>query len=164
MHVLHTWFEHRSRMSKALDVLRVYAERNEEPPASVIQALTGLGSICSEVTSKAALDTRPPSRTRCRERRLRAGCDGDSVWWKAPDPTKPGGLVIFVILAGLVFCCGCSCTTCLCHLHARMTEDDAALIAEIRGGSGRAFNVLIDRHQQAVQGIPAAAARRRRGC
>jgi len=32
-----------------------------------------------------------------------------------------------------------------------MTDDDAALMAEIRGGSDRAFNVLIDRHQQAVR-------------
>ena len=32
-----------------------------------------------------------------------------------------------------------------------MTDDDAALMAEIRDGSDRAFNVLIDRHQQAVR-------------
>jgi hypothetical protein len=33
------WFDHRTR-TRALEVLRVYAERGEEPPASVIQALT----------------------------------------------------------------------------------------------------------------------------
>lgn len=32
-----------------------------------------------------------------------------------------------------------------------MRDDDAALIGEIRDGSERAFNVLIDRHQQAVR-------------
>lgn len=32
-----------------------------------------------------------------------------------------------------------------------MSDDDAALIAEIRDGSERAFNALIDRHQQAVR-------------
>jgi RNA polymerase sigma-70 factor (ECF subfamily) len=32
-----------------------------------------------------------------------------------------------------------------------MDDDDAALIAGIRNGSERAFNVLIDRHQQAVR-------------
>ena len=32
-----------------------------------------------------------------------------------------------------------------------MNDDDSALIAEIRNGSERAFNVLIDRHQQAVR-------------
>jgi len=37
--VLIAWFDHRTRAS-ALDVLRVYAERGEEPPASVTQALT----------------------------------------------------------------------------------------------------------------------------
>ena len=32
-----------------------------------------------------------------------------------------------------------------------MTDDDAALMAEIRDGSDLAFNALIDRHQQAVR-------------
>jgi RNA polymerase sigma factor (sigma-70 family) len=32
-----------------------------------------------------------------------------------------------------------------------MTEDDATLIAAVRDGSERAFNTLIDRHQQAVR-------------
>ena len=32
-----------------------------------------------------------------------------------------------------------------------MSDDDRALIAEIRGGAERAFNVLVDRHQQAVR-------------
>ena len=34
-----------------------------------------------------------------------------------------------------------------------MTDDDSALIEEIRDGSERAFNVLIDRHQEAVRGF-----------
>jgi len=34
-----------------------------------------------------------------------------------------------------------------------MSDEDVALIAEIRNGSERAFNVLIDRHQQAVRGF-----------
>ena len=34
-----------------------------------------------------------------------------------------------------------------------MVDDDSALIAEIGRGSERAFNVLIDRHQQAVRGF-----------
>ena len=32
-----------------------------------------------------------------------------------------------------------------------MSEDDAALLAAVRDGSARAFNTLIDRHQQAVR-------------
>ena len=35
------WFDHRTRV-RAIDVLRVYAERGEEPPPSVIQALTSV--------------------------------------------------------------------------------------------------------------------------
>lgn len=34
-----------------------------------------------------------------------------------------------------------------------MNDDDSALVDEIRNGSERAFNVLIDRHQQAVRGF-----------
>lgn len=34
-----------------------------------------------------------------------------------------------------------------------MESDDAALLARIRDGSDRAFNLLIDRHQQAVRGF-----------
>ncbi len=34
-----------------------------------------------------------------------------------------------------------------------MESDDAALLAQIREGSDRAFNLLIDRHQQAVRGF-----------
>jgi RNA polymerase sigma-70 factor (ECF subfamily) len=34
-----------------------------------------------------------------------------------------------------------------------MENDDAALVARIRDGSERAFNLLIDRHQQAVRGF-----------
>ena len=34
-----------------------------------------------------------------------------------------------------------------------MADDDSALLDEIRDGSERAFNVLIDRHQQAVRGF-----------
>ena len=37
--VLISWFDHRTR-TRALEVLRVYAERGEEPPASVMHALT----------------------------------------------------------------------------------------------------------------------------
>lgn len=37
--VLIAWFDHRTR-AKALEVLRVYAERGEDPPQSVTQALT----------------------------------------------------------------------------------------------------------------------------
>ena len=37
--VYRTWVEYRSR-TKALDVLRVYAEKGQEPPASVMAALT----------------------------------------------------------------------------------------------------------------------------
>lgn len=94
------WFQHRTRI-KALEVLRVYAERNEEPPASVSQVLMGLGSDAPR---------RPPAPW-TRGRHL-AHLAANTVfalgaiailWWKAPDPSHPGGLAIFVIFAGLFF-------------------------------------------------------------
>src|SRR4051812_38553411 len=35
------WLDHRTR-TRALDLLRTYAERGEEPPASIVQAVTGV--------------------------------------------------------------------------------------------------------------------------
>ena len=35
------WFDHRTR-TRALEILRVYAERGEEPPSSILQALTSI--------------------------------------------------------------------------------------------------------------------------
>ena len=97
--VLIAWFQHRTRI-KALDVLRVYAERNEEPPASVNQVLTGVSDVPQR---------RPAPWTRGRHLAHLAantvfvlGAIG-IVWWKAPDPSNPGGLVIFTIFAGLFF-------------------------------------------------------------
>src|SRR5678816_147419 len=37
--VSYFWFDHRTR-TRGLDTLRVYAERGEEPPSSVIEAVT----------------------------------------------------------------------------------------------------------------------------
>ena len=34
-----------------------------------------------------------------------------------------------------------------------MTDDDTELVAAIRDGSERAFNILTDRHQQAVRAL-----------
>jgi hypothetical protein len=101
--VLLTWSEHRSRV-KALDVLRLYAARNEEPPASVVQALTG-------VSRQAPQGAKPPPTRGHHLAHAAAnvvfvlGAIG-IVWWKAPDPDNPGGFVIFAILAGLFFAAG----------------------------------------------------------
>jgi len=86
-------------------VLRVYAERNEEPPASVTQALTGFGPHIPQAPPK------PPATRGHHLAHVAAnvvfalGAIG-IVWWKDPDPGNPGGFVIFVILAGLFFAAG----------------------------------------------------------
>jgi hypothetical protein len=101
--VLITWSEHRSR-AKALDVLRVYAERNEEPPPTVVQALMGVNRPVPHGPKP------PPSRGHHLAHAAAnvvfvLGAIG-IVWWKAPDPDNPGGFVIFAILAGLFFAAG----------------------------------------------------------
>ena len=42
--IYRTWVEYRSR-SKALDVLRVYAEKGQEPPTSVIAAISAVALV-----------------------------------------------------------------------------------------------------------------------
>ena len=87
--VLAMWFQHRSRM-KALDVLRVYAERNEEPPASVTQALTGVGPHLpqarpSRLRHAATIShTLPPTSSSCW---VRSGSSGGRL----PTPVTRAG-------------------------------------------------------------------------
>ncbi len=102
--VLGSWFQHRSRV-KELDVLRVYAERNEEPPASVVQALTGFGSRFPQGMPKS-----PPTRGNHLAHAaanivFTLGAIG-ILWWLSPNPRNPGGFAIFAILAGLFFAAG----------------------------------------------------------
>ena len=44
--IVRAWVDYRSR-SKALDLLRVYAEKGEEPPAAVTEAVAAVGRVRS---------------------------------------------------------------------------------------------------------------------
>ena len=109
------WFQHQTRV-RALDVLRVYAERGEEPPETILRALTGLGSYAPP--KSAAPWTRGRHLAHLAANTVFVLGAVGIVWWKAPDPANPGGLVVFAILAGLFFTAAAAAQL-VYALHAR---------------------------------------------
>lgn len=107
--VLISWFDHRTRI-RALEVLRVYAERGEEPPVSVTQALTSVSGW-----PKAP----PPAddgKDRIGRPRTRGGflahvaADmvfavgfGSFAWWRYSELGEASNGVIVTIFVGLYF-------------------------------------------------------------
>ena len=98
--------DHRTR-TRALDLLRIYAERGEEPPASVLQAVTGASGWA-----------RPP-QPGAHPRQTRGGhlahAAGNAVftvgltgltWWRFSTSGEYGGWVIALSLAALFFAAG----------------------------------------------------------
>jgi len=97
------WLEHRTR-TKGLETLRVYAQRGEEPPASVIQAVTAVTNVYG----------RPPQTPRKPWTRgnhiahaaastvLAAGLAG-LVWWRVSAYDEKGAGTVVGLLAALFF-------------------------------------------------------------
>ena len=101
-----SWFDHRTR-TRALDVLRVYAERGEEPPASVVQALTGLSGWASKPKPG---ERRPATRGRhlahaAGNTVLAAGL-GALAWWRLSATGEASTGIIVAMLAALFFAAG----------------------------------------------------------
>ena len=94
------WFDFRKR-TRALDVLRVYAERGEEPPASVVEALAFVSSHPPA--------PRPKPPTRANHMAHLAGNivallgSAGIAWWRMPAKGEPGALVIFAVMAAIFF-------------------------------------------------------------
>jgi hypothetical protein len=107
--VLISWFDHRTR-AKALDVLRVYAERGEEPPASVTQALTwvsGWPKRAPEANDNRDRFGRPRTRGgflahAAANMIFAAGFSGFS-WWRYTDLGEATTGVIVCILVAMFF-------------------------------------------------------------
>jgi len=103
------WFDHRTR-TRALEVLRVYAERGEEPPSSVLQALTWVSGWPRKAPG--ATDNRDRfGRPRTRGSFLAhaaantifaAGFSG-FAWWRISTLGEAGTGVIVAILVALFF-------------------------------------------------------------
>ena len=102
------WFDHRTRV-RAIDVLRVYAERGEEPPAAVIQALTSVSGWPKGAPT-------PDNRDRIGRPRSRGGFLAHAAanavfaagfagfaWWRYSDLDEASTGVIVSIFVALFF-------------------------------------------------------------
>ena len=102
------WFDHRAR-TRALDVLRIYAERGEEPPASVMEALAS-----ASASAWARKGDVPDNRDRIGRPRTRGGflahAAANSVfavgffvfaWWRYADLGGASTGVMVSIFFGL---------------------------------------------------------------
>jgi uncharacterized membrane protein HdeD (DUF308 family) len=107
--VYRTWVEYRSR-SQALDVLRVYAEKGQEPPASVTSAIGAVASAGTPFVNAAPAPAGAFARP-TREHHL-AHVAGSVVcglgaagiaWWRMPDNGEPGALVIWAVIFAIFF-------------------------------------------------------------
>jgi hypothetical protein len=106
--VYRTRAEYRSRR-QALEVLRVYAEKGQEPPASVTSALAAM-------TSAGTLHFTTPSGPGARPHPTRAnhlahlvgslvcglGAAG-IAWWRMPESGPPGPLVMWAVVIAIFF-------------------------------------------------------------
>src|SRR5262245_40826097 len=102
--VLIAWFEHRTRRT-GLDTLRIYAERNEEPPASVIEAVTKVTNVYGHNAPKL------PARSQTRENHLAHAAASTViaaglawlVWWRVSAYDEKGAWIVIGLLAALFF-------------------------------------------------------------
>jgi hypothetical protein len=102
------WLDHRTRQ-RALDVLRLYAERGEEPPVSVVQALTAVSGWGRQPGAAQPGAAATPPATRASHLAHAAanavtvlGLAG-LVWWRVSTSGEAGGMVIVAVLVGLFF-------------------------------------------------------------
>jgi hypothetical protein len=102
------WFDHRSR-SQVLDLLRSYAEKGQEPPASVVEALIAVSSRCKPSVGVPGAAAPAPTRAHHMARVATniVGALGWAwiAWWRLPDHGDPGALVIIAIVCA-IFCTG----------------------------------------------------------
>ena len=84
---------------------------------------------------------------------LAAGLAG-LAWWRISAFGDTSAGVGIALLVAVFFTAGLATRLVRAYYAPAMSDDDdddQALIAEVRGGSEPAFNMLVDRHQQAVR-------------
>jgi hypothetical protein len=94
------WHEHRTR-TRALDVLRIYAERGEEPPASVIQAVMGVSRGGRIDPPARRSPTRASHLSHAAPNAVFAAGLAALAWWRMPesgDLDTGGGIAILAAL------------------------------------------------------------------
>src|SRR5262252_810943 len=96
------WFDHRTR-TKGFEMLRIYAERREEPPASVLQAVMAVTTYGQSL--------KPPPKPWTRGNHLAHAAAGTVlaaglaglVWWRVAAYGEKGPGIIVGILGALFF-------------------------------------------------------------
>jgi hypothetical protein len=97
------WLEYRKH-TNVLDVLRIYAERGEEPPVAVIQALTAVSG--KPPTPPPAPTPRSWHLAHVAANAVFTAGLGGFAWWRYVDTGEAGTLVIVCIFAALFFAAG----------------------------------------------------------
>ena len=102
--VLIAWLEHRTR-TRGLDTLRIYAERGEEPPVSVIEAVTTVSNVYGRPpqTRTATPQTRGNHLAHAAASTVIAAGLAGLVWWRVSAYGEKGAGIIIGILAVLFF-------------------------------------------------------------
>jgi hypothetical protein len=96
----------RDRRYKTTDILRIYAERGQEPPQSVVNAIT-LAMTRPPVPPTPRTPKPPKTRGRhfsdvARDVVIAAGALG-IAWWRAPGPGEDAGaLMILAVVVALI--------------------------------------------------------------
>jgi len=98
------WLEHRTR-KRGLETLRIYAERGEEPPASVIEAVTKVTNVWGN--SSHPLPAMPQTRMNhlahaAASTVIAAGLAG-LVWWRVSAYGEKGAWIVIGCLVALFF-------------------------------------------------------------
>jgi hypothetical protein len=104
------WFEHRTRQ-RGLDTLRIYAERGEEPPASVIEAVTKVTHVYGTPQPAWGNNPHPPAAPQTRANHMAHAAASTViaiglaalVWWRVSVYDATGAWVIFGSLVALFF-------------------------------------------------------------
>ena len=103
------WLEHRTR-KRGLDTLRIYADRGEEPPASVIEAVTKVTNVWGNQPHSWSNPAHPrPPQTRgnhlahaAASTVIAAGLAG-LVWWRVSAYDERGAWIVIGSLVALFF-------------------------------------------------------------
>ena len=98
------WLEHRTR-TRGLDTLRIYAERGEEPPASVIEAVTKVTNVYGRPPQSwpAIPQTRGNHLAHAAASTVIAAGLAALVWWRVSAYGEKGAGIIVGVLVALFF-------------------------------------------------------------
>ena len=98
------WLDHRTR-TKALDILRAYAQRGEEPPASIVEAVAAVasGSRPGPRPGAACVPTRADHVAYVAAWTVAALGSAGMAWWRIPHNGEPGTLALVAVFAAVLF-------------------------------------------------------------